>query len=809
MITGIYNLAVNPLWKNVQQQEIFLECDTTLAPVIINLFEIADLNRFWGVKIIISDASNNASANNITINASGSDLIDELGNNQVVLATDGESVVLQVTGVSQWLATESIGGGAGGGIEDILYADLYTKIVNSQLTPGKKYRLLDYKSTNFLNGWQLANNNPTPIDPSFNPRQIYTGPNETLILEATSTYEFEPTCYSEQYPGDILQFEAFTNKIGVDFDIYNGQVLPDSTVVSGFDLQWDGTNVYFNMPTGYPALFGHYFYLYCEFGGGSYYQDGCFEPLTPVVATCQYPYTSSDPAYGYPKDMSRLSVSPDGMKVILLDLDENDFNNYDADSLYVDTIYAIGDSYGQVIRRNDTQRNVNVPFDFRAVKYRRYEVDLSSNTNNGVNYWGIGDNPYIAGSTRPTTGNYKDVFSIGNPGADIFDVTWDGIGGGEGPYWYRGECDNNVFFQTINNIIINSLRFLNNTCLYDFQESEFNGRFVSGNVLADVNKIFSNGNFISNVMGGNFQLNNFAGDFNNNISFGNFSTNDIAQNFTSNRIQYNFFKNTINQDFSNNTISSYFQENAIGIGFYNNTIANGFSRNEIGDYFNNNTTFGSFTDNSFDVGCYNTVFQDNFVRNTIGASSSVNTFSNNCTDNEIGSRFINNVCGDNLQFNKIANYVINNTFAANFQFNKIGSQFQNNTFGTGCVYNTIGEQCYSNIFQNNVQNNTIGNGNNSNTFGNTFIMNTFGNYCSGNVIGDNCSFNSFPSTFNSNTILNLFQYNQILTPTTLNFSGATHVYQNYNCTIFLNASGIITLSYVNGANTVIYTLATA
>ena len=71
MITGTYNLTVNPQWINVQQQEVFLECDTTLAPVTINLFEIAELNRFWGVKIIISDANNNAGTNNITINASG------------------------------------------------------------------------------------------------------------------------------------------------------------------------------------------------------------------------------------------------------------------------------------------------------------------------------------------------------------------------------------------------------------------------------------------------------------------------------------------------------------------------------------------------------------------------------------------------------------------------------------------------------------------------------------------------------------------------------------------------------------------
>ena len=108
MITGTYNLTVNPQWINVQQQEVFLECDTTLAPVTINLFEIVELNRFWGVKIIISDANNNAGTNNITVNASGSDTVDDDTTNQIVINTNGSSVSFQVASETQWLAIESI-----------------------------------------------------------------------------------------------------------------------------------------------------------------------------------------------------------------------------------------------------------------------------------------------------------------------------------------------------------------------------------------------------------------------------------------------------------------------------------------------------------------------------------------------------------------------------------------------------------------------------------------------------------------------------------------------------------------------------
>lgn len=112
IIIDTLNLVVDPQWKNVQQQEVFLECDTTLAPVTINLFEIADLNRFWNVKVIISDYGNNASVNNIVITAGGGNLIDQDGTVQIVLNLNGESVTFQPVSETSWIALESVGGAA-------------------------------------------------------------------------------------------------------------------------------------------------------------------------------------------------------------------------------------------------------------------------------------------------------------------------------------------------------------------------------------------------------------------------------------------------------------------------------------------------------------------------------------------------------------------------------------------------------------------------------------------------------------------------------------------------------------------------
>jgi hypothetical protein len=413
-------------------------------------------------------------------------------------------------------------GGGSGSIEftDIVYSDLYNAIETASLTAGQWYRITDYRSVNFLNGWAIANQNPTPTDPNFNPQEIYEGDIEVILVQAISDNQLSPTAHSETFSGDILEYQAYTNKIGVDLDIYNGQALPDSSVVSGFDLQWDGTNVYFEMPAGYPALFGHYFYLYAEFDGGSYYQDGAFEPLTPGIVECQHPYTSDDPDYGYPKAMSRIRIENGGMKVVLLDLDETDFNNYDVDSLYVDTVQTLGDAYGWVTRRNDTEREVNVPFDFRGRKYRRFEVNLSAiNAALGTGYYGQGDNFYGQG----TTGNYKDLPVFG---LDFNNIQWQGAGG-PNMYWYNGFNDNNVFGNYSINLNIKD-SFLRNTVGSYFQQNTVGDSFF-GNTVGD--------SFSFNTVGDSFSFNRVSNSFNNNTVGDSFFGNTVGDSFQLNIIK--------------------------------------------------------------------------------------------------------------------------------------------------------------------------------------------------------------------------------------------------------------------------------
>jgi hypothetical protein len=112
-VSGTYTLVPDASWDNIQTDEVRLLCDTSLAPVVINLPEISALNGVWNVKILVVDKSQNAAINNITVNSVGGNTI---GSDTVeVLNKNGAALELQVLSATNWLATLSaeMGGGIG------------------------------------------------------------------------------------------------------------------------------------------------------------------------------------------------------------------------------------------------------------------------------------------------------------------------------------------------------------------------------------------------------------------------------------------------------------------------------------------------------------------------------------------------------------------------------------------------------------------------------------------------------------------------------------------------------------------------
>jgi|694.fasta_scaffold06481_11 hypothetical protein len=220
---------------------------------------------------------------------------------------------------------------------------------------------------------------------------------------------------------------------------------------------------------------------------------------------------------------------------------------------------------------------------------------------------------------------------------------------------------------------------------------------------------------------------------------------------------------------SNNIFGDNCSDNTTGADFYNNTIGSIVYQNKFGDLCHNNVIEGD---------AYNNNVNNNFSLNTIGSQFYNNSIFNGFRQNVIGSQF---------QGNEILSGFRENTTSAGFAKNRIGYDFRNVgiTIGTNFLDNQIGNNFSSNV-----------------AIGDNFQNNSIGDNFQTNTIGDDFKSNNICDNFTSNSnILNNFKFNIFQSPTTLNYSTATHVYGNYNCTIFSNSTGLQRLSYFDAVDT--------
>ena len=753
------------------------------------------------------------------------------------------------------------------------YSEFYNLLTTEELIPGTWYSV-PYKSVNFLNGWTTAQNNPISAYPSFDPREIYTGDQEVLLVQAVSNSSISPIGYSESHPQDVIEYAPYTNKIGLDVNIYNGNNLPDSSTVSGFDIQWDGSNAYIQMPAGYPALFGHYFYLYAEFaslsavdtvsldsgavstgdgiaytvsgnnitgvgsgasftiknaGGGYvfefisssgsdyqigdqililgsnlggvdgvndliitvdslgyyfYYQDGCFEPITPGVVTCQYPYTSNDPDYGYTKKVSKIKVVDNGEKVLLLDLTEQDVINYLVDSLSVQTVYAIGDAYGWITRRKNIEKNINVPFDFRGRKYRRYKTEI---------FGSLQDISYSSPGTTATDGIYHNI-----PATAVINGT---VGSSAS------------FTVVVNGGSVTSVTVAHPGFFYG-SDTEFliDGTAIGGVTSDDDIAIYVT-QIVSNI---SYSI---IGNYYNATGYSTQTTLDEYKDFKCFEVDaYDCFDiewsgmggpdvywYTGYSD--NNVFQGFFSDNKLGDFSINNTAIGDVSRNNFKSLMSYNIILNSqknsighyFSYNIFDGD--NNIIGNDFTINVAIGTMSYNIIGSYCYFN-LFSSFTGNSVGDNFSYNVFNFNAFYNTIKNNFFGNLIQRYFSSNVIGVDFQYNVIGEHFSHNVIGNNFYNNEIGEG--FGFGGGSSRGNTIGNYFHYNNIGEYFYDNRIADVFSYNVIKDYFQFNDVkVSILSTDFSAATHVYGDYNCDIFKNSGSILRLSYYDGLDVLV------
>ncbi len=320
-------------------------------------------------------------------------------------------------------------------------------------------------------------------DSPYNPRQIHTGDPEVIVVEAISSNRFAPEGYSETY-GDIVEFNPICNTIAIPEQngIENGVTLPDSSTVSGFDLQWDGQNAYFMMPAGYPILFGHFLYIYWDHSGPSpTYYEYFTEPILPGLNNNSNigQGTNSIPAL-------TVIVSNDGMKVTMPGVTYQQFLDYNLDSLYLDVcIESQGPAYGQMNRRTNPVLDASAPIDWRNFRYRAFEFNIPGHGNQYMLSYGSWPNggdtsPNFSTGSVVTSGNYKDVAPFGT---EVLSVHIGGRGSTTAYWFYNGSAEFFRIRQGYNSRI--TIDYFNAAWIDYMYQVNLNMGGVSGFVVAN------------------------------------------------------------------------------------------------------------------------------------------------------------------------------------------------------------------------------------------------------------------------------------------------------------------------------------
>lgn len=239
------------------------------------------------------------------------------------------------------------------------------------------------------------------------------------------------------------------------------------------------------------------------------------------------------------------------------------------------------------------------------------------------------------------------------------------------------------------------------------------------------------------------------------------------------------------------TVGEYYDYKIFGdydfsSGDYKDITISRFDYDEFLDYFG----FAELENNLIVKGS-NIVIGKNSTGNTVsGENSKIDSFfcfnDMNVKESTIKSKFINN-------------------HARSFFFG-------NNITVELCIGNIFGKQCIGNTI--NGYYFLVNTGDietfSGNIIGSSWQNNDVCDIFTGNIIGGNNCNTHYKERFVNNIVLGGFNDNEILAPVSdTDFTAATHVYGNYNCTIFKNAAGVARLSYYDANDQLIITDITA
>ena len=580
-------------------------------------------------------------------------------------------------------------GGLSGGIIDVTYSQLVSLIASNQLSQGSFYQITDFQTCYDRPDYDQFKTAIAVSEDSY-----FQGPNEPIIVLATSFNTLAPNAYQPTYPNDKIKYD-------VTYELTESGGEAFGRITERIDE--------FNNRTDYD-------YRNIEFKRYiNYYYDNQNPQRGTIELLLDGTVNGSDGTLFTNYSVGQVIVienpSPEFYKITQIDSDtlmtvQGLTITYTAPGK---SFYIASEGGYDSYHRN----NADDIIDFEL--YRTF--DSSDNLNNY-----IGD--YTIHYLEDGLGNFLLANNVLKSG----EFNNNTIGNGSYNNTFNDDCTNNTignyFYNNITdddfdgNVIGNY--FNNNTITANFQYNQIGENFDSNIIINDDFYRNQIGNdFRDNrIEGGDFQNNVIGNQFNNNIIYVQFIKNRIANGFNQNIIHDNFDSNIIGNGYNNNFIYQQFTENTIGEYFYNNNIGDpndigvgSFKDNRIGNDFKDNTTLGQFE------------------YNQIGNEFDSNLIDNYFYNNTIGNNFFSNSLSFNFAYNQIANSFSSNIIASDFGFG--GSQRRGNVIGNDFQNNQIGEYFYDNNIKDSFSSNNIGNSfvnnNVSYNFNSNFIGNDFQN----------------------------------------------------------------------------------
>ncbi len=260
------------------------------------------------------------------------------------------------------------------------------------------------------------------------------------------------------------------------------------------------------------------------------------------------------------------------------------------DPFYSSASTIISAFKGVITRRIDCYYNVDVPFDWRNLTFRRWAVNPAAWSNATA---------YVVGNTVSHSNSlYVCIQNHTNQTPGSANTYWQKMLSANistDPYWSYSAAS---FRCNVNG---NSATCPVTASYVDYKV--FNGYMVSN---VRIGRGFTGRSALSNVFkqSSDFESGNFC------VADGS-SLNTISSGFTSNNIAYLFVGNCIGGYFTNNEtigdclfnfILQSFNSNRVGTGFTGNCIGNSCSDNSFGQSFENSLIKDSFSSNSIGTG---------------------------------------------------------------------------------------------------------------------------------------------------------------------------------------------------------------